>query len=315
MDLLDAARELYAVLPKDFTSERASLVRRAKDAGSKELAKEIGALTKPSAGAWAVNMLASHQPEVIDAVVRFGASLRTAQVDGDSDALRELGQQRQGHLAAAVHAAKELSDQLGAALSSAATAEVEQTMRAAMADAGAAQAVGTCRLVKGLSGSGFESVDLTGAIAAGGPDAVGQANGTSEPERQVTVRRPAASAKEAPSSPRSEATSLAARRAAKKKAALDEAEAEFTAADHAARQAEESASSSWDAVHELTRRRSGVQDAIEDVRKKLESLEAELIGITRDQEAAESEKKLAVRAATQLRRVADPAQRRVDRLN
>ncbi len=50
MDLRDAAQELYAVTPpRDFTAERTVLVRKAKDAGQKDLAKEIGNLPKPAA--------------------------------------------------------------------------------------------------------------------------------------------------------------------------------------------------------------------------------------------------------------------------
>ncbi len=66
---------------------------------------------------------------MIDGVVRFGVSLRTAQEEGDAEAFRELGQQRQGQLTSAVHAAKDLASELGAPLSAAAASDVEQTLR------------------------------------------------------------------------------------------------------------------------------------------------------------------------------------------
>jgi len=325
MDLREAAQELYAVLPRDFTSERTARVRKAKDAGHKDLAQEISRLPKPAAGAWAINMLLVHRPEVIDGVVRFGLSLRTAQEEGDSEAFRELSQQRQGHLTSAVHAAKDLAAELGAPLSAAAAADVEQTLRAAMADAGAAGAVATGRLVRGLSGSGIESVDLTDVIAAAGPDDAAGPGQRPAPERASKPVKPKASSPKEPAptkeptptkgkDPKDQATSLADRRAAKRLAALKEAQDEFETADQEARKAEEEVSRAWDAVKELADRRSKVQAGIEDVKKQLASLEAELIGLTRDTEAAESDKKLAVRAATQLRRTADQAQRRVDRL-
>jgi outer membrane biosynthesis protein TonB len=329
MDLRDAAQELYTVSPRDFTTERAALVRTAKEAGNKDLAKDISALPKPAAGAWAINMLAVHKPEVIDGVVRFGVSLRKAQEDGDAEAFRELGQQRQGQLTAAVHAAKDLASELGAPLSAAAASDVEQTFRAAMADAGAATAVGTGRLVRGLSGSGFEAVDLTGAIAATGPE------DERGPEAEKAPAKPAAKtehtprsksappSKDVPSkekappqkSSKDEATSLADRRAAKQKAALEEARSEFEAADQTAKEAEAAASAAWDTVNEFGERRTNLKSEIEDLKKRLSTLEAELIGITRDAEAAESDKKRAVRAATQQRRAADQAQRRIDRLS
>ncbi|MBN9129477.1 MAG: hypothetical protein J0I04_07465 [Paenarthrobacter ureafaciens] len=321
MDLRDAAQELYAVLPRDFTARRSELVREAKDAGDKELAKDIGKLGKPAAGAWAINALAVHKPEVIDGVVRFGASLRAAQEDGDADAFRQLGLQRQGELTGAVHDAKDLAAELGFPLSAAAAADVERTFRAAMADAGAAAAVATGRLVRGLSGSGFEEVDLDGAVAGGEfepeptspPKSQSKPKPQSQPESQSkpgAQREPKTKEKK----PGEEATSLAERRAAKKKAALEEAQAEFDAAESEAKEADEAAAQAWNAVKEIERRRKAVQADIEEYKKRLASLEAELIGITRDAEAAESDKKRAVRAATQQRRAADQARRRVERL-
>ena len=328
MDLRDAAQELYAVTPRDFTAERTALVRKAKDAGNKDLAKEIGSLPKPAAGAWAINMLALHKPEVIDDVVRFGVSLRTAQEEGDAEAFRELGQQRQGQLTSAVHAAKDLASELGAPLSAAAAADVEQTFRAAMADAGAAAAVGAGRLVRGLSGSGFEAVDLAGAIAAPGPDdeagpetgkapakRAAKVEAAPPPKGKPTKEKPSKDTPSKEKAPKDEATSLADRRAAKQQAALEEARRDFEAADEEAKEAEAAASDAWETVKELADRKTNLKSGIEEIKKRLAALEAELIGITRDAESAESDKKRAVRAATQQRRAADQAQRRVDRLS
>ncbi|WP_311212988.1 MULTISPECIES: hypothetical protein [unclassified Arthrobacter] len=316
MDLRDAALELYAVPPRDFTTERTALALKAKDDGDKDLAKEIAGLPKPAAGAWAINMLSVHKPEVIDGVVRFGIGLRTAQEAGDAEAFRELGQQRQGQLTSAVHAAKDLAAELGTPLSAAAAADVEQTLRAAMADAGAAAAVGTGRLVRGLSGSGFEEVDLAGAVAAAAPGDLADPGNEVAAKPTVKKASPPRTKEAAPRKkpPEEEATSLADRRAAKQRAALKEAQKEFDAADQEAEEAEATASSAWDVVNELSARRTRLKADIEDAKKRLSSLEAELIGLTRDTEAAESLKKRSVREATQKRRAADQAQRRVDRL-
>ncbi|MET3902621.1 hypothetical protein [Paenarthrobacter sp. 4246] len=322
MDLRDAAQELYAVPPRDFTTERTTLARKAKDDGDKDLAKEIAGLPKPTGGAWAINMLSVHKPEVIDGVVRFGVALRTAQEEGDAEAFRELGQQRQGHLTSAVHAAKDLATELGTPLSAAAAADVEQTLRAAMADAGAAAVVGTGRLVRGLSGSGFEAVDLTGAVAAAAPGDLivpeQEVAAKPAPKKEAASRTKEASLPKAAAPkkkpPEEEATSLADRRAAKQRAALKVAQEEFDAADQEASEAEATASSAWDVVNELSARRTRLKSDIEDAKKRLSSLEAELIGLTRDTEAAESLKKRSVREAAQKRRAADQAQRRVDRL-
>lgn len=319
MDLREAAHRLYAVMPREFTAERTALARKAKDQGDKDLAKDITGLPKPAAGAWAINMLAQHRPEVIDGVVRFGASLREAQAGGDAEAFRELGQQRQGRLGAAVHEAKDLASMLGTPLSAAAAADAEQTLRAAMADTGAASAVATGRLVRGLSSSGFEAVDLTDAVAAAGP---GEATAAESPV-VAPPAKPAAARKvrkaSAPPARKKEAgeqaTSLAERRAAKKREQLGEARSEFEAADKQAREVEDAASKAWDTVKDLEERRKALESEIADARKILAALEAELIGTTRDAEAAESARKQAVRTATQQRRAADQVQRRVDRLS
>ncbi|MFE4195194.1 hypothetical protein ACFRJ9_04945 [Paenarthrobacter sp. NPDC056912] len=317
MDLRDAARKLYAAMPRDFIAERTALARTLKEAGNKDLAQEIGGLPKPAAAAWAINMLALHRPEVIDGVVRFGAALRSAQEESDVEAFRGLSQQRQGQLTSAVNSAKDLASELGGPLSASAAGDVEQTLRAAMADAGAAAAVRTGRLVRGLSGSGFESVDVSGAIAAAGPDDDND-SGFVAPANPAAKTEPTPPAEEPVGpktpSPREEATSLADRRAEKRQAALAEARRDFDQADHAAREAEATATKAWEAVNELAGRRSEVQAGISDAKKRLASLEAELIGITRDADAAEAERKIAVRAATQQRRAADQTRRRIDRL-
>ncbi len=96
---------------------------------------------------------------------------------------------------------------------------------------------------------------------------------------------------------------------------MEEARSDFEAANKLAQSAEDAASKAWELVNELADRRTTLKSAIDEARNRLAKLEAELIGLTRDADAAESGKKLAVRAAAQQRRAADQAQRRVDRLS
>ncbi len=49
MDFDEVADALYEVLPEDFVAVRKARQEEAKDDGDKALAKEIGALPKPSA--------------------------------------------------------------------------------------------------------------------------------------------------------------------------------------------------------------------------------------------------------------------------
>ena len=57
MDLDEVADELYEVPPEEFIALRKARQDEAKADGDKALAKEIGALPKPSAAAWACNLL------------------------------------------------------------------------------------------------------------------------------------------------------------------------------------------------------------------------------------------------------------------
>ena len=61
MDLDEVADELYAVPPEEFVALRTTRQDEAKADGDKALAKEIGALPKPSAAAWACNLLVREQ--------------------------------------------------------------------------------------------------------------------------------------------------------------------------------------------------------------------------------------------------------------
>lgn len=160
-----------------------------------------------------------------------------------------------------------------------------------MADAGAAAAVATGRLVRGLSGSGFEEVGLDGAVAGGEfkpeptsppkshakPGAQSQPEGQSQP-KDLSKPKSQHEPKTKEKKPGEEATSLAERRAAKKKAALEEAQAEFDAAESEAKEADEAATQAWNAVKEIERRRKAVQADIEECKKRLASWRPNSLG-------------------------------------
>jgi hypothetical protein len=169
--LADIAGQLYALPFSDFVTARTAA---AKDAaatgqateGQRSLAAEVRALPKPSVAAWAINMLAAHNPETLRELARLGTSMRTAQSSLDAAALRRLGQERRQLLSGAVKTARAVAEQHGRKISGAIATEVEQTLRAATADAGAAGAVQSGRLLRALSADGVDVVDLAGAVAA-----------------------------------------------------------------------------------------------------------------------------------------------------
>ncbi|WP_433429709.1 hypothetical protein [Nonomuraea sp. CA-141351] len=150
MDLDEVAGRLYALPPSEFTAAREAEARAAKEAGDVRLAREIAKLRKPTVSAWAVNRLSRERPEELAELLDVGERLRAAWQEQDAGALAELTRRR-GDVTAKVG---RLARQQGG-LSSAAAAEVDQTLEAAVVDAEAAGQVRAGRLAKPLNYSGF----------------------------------------------------------------------------------------------------------------------------------------------------------------
>jgi hypothetical protein len=166
---LDAiAVELYALPPDDFTAARNARAA----AADRSLAGRVKTLRKPTAAAWAVDLLA-RDGQLAEALELAGA-LREAQDDLDGAELARLSRQRRALVTALATQAVDLAAERGVAVSAAARADVEKTINAAVMDAAAAAAVMTARLVRPLEASGFDAVDVSDAVGGslpGVPDA------------------------------------------------------------------------------------------------------------------------------------------------
>ncbi len=166
---LDAiAVELYALPPDDFTSARNARAATA----DRSLAARVKTLRKPTAAAWAVDLLA-RDGQLAEALELAGA-LREAQDDLDGAELARLSRQRRALVAALATQAVDLAAERGVSVSASARADVEKTINAAVMDAAAAAAVMTARLVRPLEASGFDAVDVSDAVGGslpGVPDA------------------------------------------------------------------------------------------------------------------------------------------------
>ena len=168
-ELADVAAQLYALPFDDFVAARTAAAKDAAAAKERRsLAAEVRSLPKPSVAAWTVNMLAARRPETLRELAGLGQSMRAAQASLDAAELRRLGQERRQLLSGAVKAAQAVAEQLGRKISGTIAAEVESTLRAATADAGAAAAVQSGRLLRALSADGVDVVDLSGAVALPG---------------------------------------------------------------------------------------------------------------------------------------------------
>jgi hypothetical protein len=162
--LAEEARELYLLPPAAFTAARNA--RRAELRSSdRGLADEVGALKRASPAAWLVSALAREEPERIDELVELGGELRAALENADREALARLADARRDALRSATDAAQQLADGHDVSASRAVLDDVAETLQAAMGDAAAESAVRSGLLVRALESSGFDAVDLEGALA------------------------------------------------------------------------------------------------------------------------------------------------------
>ena len=155
MDLDEVADELYEVAPEDFVALRKQRQDEVKDDGDKALAKEIGALPKPSAAAWVCNLLVRAQRKEIENLVELGDLLREAQESLAGDQLKALDVQRRQLVSALTRHARALAAERGHPVSTAVATQVEETLRAAMADPDAGQALLSGRLTSPMTYSGM----------------------------------------------------------------------------------------------------------------------------------------------------------------
>ncbi|WP_217168161.1 hypothetical protein [Streptomyces sp. AC512_CC834] len=130
--------ELYSTPPSGFVSRREEGAAAARTAGREEDARRIHAARRPTLAAWAANLLARARPEETRGFLELGQALREAHRTLDAAGLKELSAQRRRIVSALSRQAAQLADEAGHRLSQAAQREVESTLRAALADAGAA---------------------------------------------------------------------------------------------------------------------------------------------------------------------------------
>ncbi len=161
---LDAiAAELYALTPDEFTAARNARAA----ASDRSLSALITALRKPTASAWAVDLLA-REGQLSDAL-ELATALREAQDDLDAVELSRLGAQRRALVRALAAQAVDLAKERGVSVSGAARDDVEKTINAAVMDAAAAAAVMTARLVRPLEANGFDPVEIADALGGSVP--------------------------------------------------------------------------------------------------------------------------------------------------
>jgi hypothetical protein len=164
--LSDAADELYGADPAGFVARRTELVKQARAAKDRDLATQIGALRRPTVGAWYVNLLARSSSAELDSLLDLGATMRDAQAELDMATVASLLPERRDRERAALKRLEQVLADAVVTPSPAALAEVGGTLTAAVADPAAAAAVRSGCLARSLIYAGFGEVDLSDAVGA-----------------------------------------------------------------------------------------------------------------------------------------------------
>ncbi|WP_063035151.1 hypothetical protein [Nocardia grenadensis] len=171
MSLGEVAADLYGLAPAEFVAARDARAGAAKELGDRELAAAIAALRKPTVAAWAVNTLVRAAPREVDALLRLGAELRTAQRQLSGARLRELTRQRRQVVDALAERAGEVAAGRGRPVSGAVLRQVGETLTAALADPDIAEQVRAGTLVTAQSYAGFGPVEPDLSVVRGKPKA------------------------------------------------------------------------------------------------------------------------------------------------
>ncbi|HEV7870019.1 MAG TPA: hypothetical protein VGO95_02040 [Modestobacter sp.] len=307
MDLADVADELYAVPPEDFIAERTAARDRAKAAGDKPLATDIGGLPKPSTAAWVCNLLVRRRREEITQLVELGGLMREAQANLSGDQLKELGKQRSQVVAALTRQARALAAGEGHPVSTAIAEQVEETLRAAVADPDAGAALLGGRLTGALSYTGFGPVDLSGAVAptkaAQPAEKPGRESSAVDGDRTAREQR----REEAEERARREAEE--ARRRELAQAGQDAEEAAAVARDTAA-----AAETAEQRVAATAARRQELQARVAELQQELRRTEQRVTATGTDLQEAEHRRDAAVRRAQTAASIRDRSQQRLERL-
>ncbi|TMU96779.1 hypothetical protein [Streptomyces sp. DASNCL29] len=317
MDLDAVADELYALPPADFTAARDERAKDARTAGDRKLAERIRRLRRPTKAAWASNLLVRRQPDEAEQVLRLGEALRQAHQDLDGGQLRKLSTQQRQLIAALARQARELTAQAGQPIGEGAQREVEETLRAVLADPDAGQEWVRGRLAKPLAApTGFALVTDAarsapptsgrGERASGGRVADLDAARSRRRERQEQERRRAQQEQERRRAQQEK------RREQRERQARAHQEAEDAERRLRAREAEFSAAE--DEQDRADQRKHQAQQRLADLRKQLKEAEGEQREAEDAVREARTRTRKADRAVREARRRATDAAARAEQL-
>ena len=308
MDLDEVADALFAVPPDEFVAVRGQRQDEARTAGDRTLAREIGALPKPTAAAWVCNLLARERRAEIEGLVELGDLLRQAQEDLAGDQLRALDRQRSQLLTALTRRATALAREHGMRVGSTVETQVADTLRAAMVDPEAGEALLSGRLTRAMSYSGLGTTGTRPVLELVPPrpeqaEAPRARDGTAAGRRRrdEDARRAA----EEETRRREEE----ARRAAEERRRREVEDARAAAQETTALAAEAVAAAEEERrrVDDLDARRADLQARVEELADELARTEEEAVASAEELKRAERHRRTAERHATEAAAARDRA--------
>ncbi|UYM05166.1 hypothetical protein [Solicola gregarius] len=268
MTLQSEAEELYALPLEHFTERRNERAKEVRASGDRELAARIRKLPKPRRSAWVLNMLVRRLPDDVDRLVELGAQIRTSRENANRDELRALDQQRRELTGELTRQSRTIAAELGHDVNDPLAAEIENTLRAAMADPVGGAAVRTGLLVDGFGSTGFEPVDLDVVVAV--PDAVSVPESPQPvqgPPQLRLVREPTKPTKN--SRARAKAPDPAARERRRAAEALEVAREAVAEADKTRLKASQAYTEAVNGREELEHERTALQERLRTVDREL----------------------------------------------
>ena len=273
VDLNAVANELYTTPPERFIAAREDQVAATKTAGDAAAARRIHALRRPTLAAWASNLLVREKPEEVQQFLQLGEALRRAHQDLDGAQIRELGGQQWKVISALSRQAVQLAQGVGQRITDTVQRDIEATLRAVVADPGAADEWAAGRLHSALTPPADLPTADTAGTAATRPPSSPLAPARSSKDNSAASRRKDR-AQQLADAKRAAKEAARRQRDAQKQQAKDHTEADRAAAerDRAQRHvdgleqqlhdAREAAESAGQAVEDAAARQAHADDAV-----------------------------------------------------
>lgn len=297
VDFDAVADELYSLPPEEFTATRSAREKQAKAAGDADLAGRLRTLVKPNAVGWLANQLVREHPKEIQPLIELGDDLRAAMKQGSGSRLRELSRLQRQLISSLVEEARHAANDAGRTVSADTARGLADTLRAVLADGGAADEFLAGRLTGGLFRSGLDGDDSTEPATAPVPAPSRRSGRPKTVPKAVSTTPPKTPSKTPPKTP-PKTGDRTVRRSAELTADEDRARQLAVTAGKAKEQARAAAVEAEQAAAHATETVDRLQSELDEARKAQADAERALRRMRADLDKAERAERLAEHGLT-----------------